>query len=73
MSDAERESFLRSFDGDEALYWSLYREDMRMYQTIDGFQDDYRTAYEAEGNTDFYDAWLALVDEIVAGEHAQVL
>jgi parvulin-like peptidyl-prolyl isomerase len=70
MSEDERQSFLQSFDGDEELYWSLYREDMRMYQTIDGFQDDYRSTYDG---SDFYEAWLALVDEIVAGEHAQVL
>jgi hypothetical protein len=71
MSEDERQSFLQSFDGDEELYWSLYREDMRMYQTIDDFQDDYRSTYD--GSSDFYEAWLALVDEIVAGEHAQVL
>ena len=64
-SAADRQAFLQGFGGDEALYWSLRREDLRIYATIDLFRESCRSAYQGD---DFPACFAALTEQILAGE-----
>lgn len=65
--------FLQGFDGDEALYRSFQKEDLRGTQTAEAFRDWYREKYEAAGGTDFTTDYRAAVEERIAGEHVELI
>lgn len=70
ISAGDRRAFLQGFGADESLYWSLRREDLRMYETIDLWRQSCRSTYAGE---DFSAYCAALTEDILEAEQITVL
>lgn len=64
-------AFLKGFGADAALYWSLHREDLRMYQTIDLFKETCSNSY-ADETVPFETYYAGLVAELIESENVRI-
>lgn len=72
MNPSDFKIFLKGFDADASLYWSLRREDLRMYQTIELFKETCRAGYD-NADVPFETYYADLVADIIDSEEIQIL
>ena len=72
MNPSDFKIFLKGFDADASLYWSLRREDLRMYQTIDLFKETCRSSYSDE-TIPFETYYADLVAGIIESEDVRIV